>query len=81
MVLTQRAIMLRLPLPEGTRGVLLDGGDWDDESLGAASADGLQGLALAAGHLDAQHLHGSHLAYMIYTSGSTGKPKGSVEHA
>src|SRR5215207_6475322 len=69
-VLTQRAIAPGLLLPEGTRGVLLDGGGWDDASAGAVSPHGLQP--------DAPHLHGSHLAYMIYTSGSTGKPKGAA---
>jgi len=69
-VLTQRAIAPQLLLPDGTHGVLLDGGDWDDASLGAAAPDGLDA--------NARPLHGSHLAYMIYTSGSTGKPKGAA---
>src|SRR5260221_3174633 len=49
-VLTQRRIASGLRLPAGTRGVLLDGGEWGGERFGAVSPDGPQPL-------NSEHLH------------------------
>ncbi|PTR20184.1 amino acid adenylation domain-containing protein [Pseudomonas sp. GV085] len=64
LLLTDSALMPRLPLNEGIEVICLDHAiDW----LLEASADNLPNLTAPA-----------NLAYVIYTSGSTGKPKGTL---
>ncbi|TFW38747.1 amino acid adenylation domain-containing protein, partial [Pseudomonas fluorescens] len=63
LLLTQEALLQRLPIPVSIRSVALDQpGDW----LAAYSTVN-PGITLT----------GENLAYVIYTSGSTGKPKGA----
>ncbi|OPA84560.1 hypothetical protein BFW87_29090 [Pseudomonas fluorescens] len=63
LLLTQGALLERLPIPEAIRSVVLDQpGDW------------LDGYSIANPAIE---LTGENLAYVIYTSGSTGKPKGA----
>ncbi|WPN28492.1 amino acid adenylation domain-containing protein [Pseudomonas sp. P5_109] len=64
LLLTDSALMPRLPLHEGIEVICLDhASDWLDE----ACADNLPNLTAE-----------ENLAYVIYTSGSTGKPKGTL---
>jgi len=64
LLLTDSALLPRLPLSEGIEAICLDhASDW----LNEASAENLPNLT-----------HPENLAYVIYTSGSTGKPKGTL---
>ncbi|WP_340541044.1 amino acid adenylation domain-containing protein, partial [Nocardioides sp. GXZ039] len=70
-ILTQRALLDSLPLPDGVTALALDdAAQWPtDEAVEAIDP---------AGH----GLRARHAAYAIYTSGSTGRPKGVLnEHA
>ncbi|CDI95273.1 protein PvdI(3) [Pseudomonas aeruginosa PA38182] len=61
LVLTQRDVLERLPLPAGLASLAVDDpGEWQDRPEGAPEVD----------------LAEENLAYVIYTSGSTGLPKG-----
>ncbi len=63
LLLTQEALLQRLPIPVSIRSVALDQpGDW---------------LAAYNTSNPCVALTGENLAYVIYTSGSTGKPKGA----
>ncbi|RQF29644.1 non-ribosomal peptide synthetase, partial [Pseudomonas aeruginosa] len=66
LVLTQRDVLERLPLPAGLASLAVDDpGEWQDRPEGAPEVD----------------LAEENLAYVIYTSGSTGLPKGvAVSH-
>jgi amino acid adenylation domain-containing protein len=60
LLLTQTALLERLPVCEGISVIALDA----------------LHLEQWPGNPPGLHLHGDHLAYVIYTSGSTGQPKG-----
>jgi non-ribosomal peptide synthetase component F len=61
-VLTQRALLERLPAQQRAGAICLDD-DWDAVTVAERQN--------RVGHVD-----GDNLAYVIYTSGSTGRPKG-----
>ncbi|MNG60431.1 Linear gramicidin synthase subunit D [compost metagenome] len=64
LLLTQAALLQRLPVPAGVQTLCLDvadGSHWPEHNPNVA-------------------LQPAHLAYVIYTSGSTGKPKGAANH-
>ena len=63
LLLTQQALVARLPIPSTVRSLCLD----QPPGWLAAYADSSPQLTLAPGNL----------AYVIYTSGSTGRPKGA----
>ena len=63
LLLTQTALLQRLPLANGVRSLCLD---QPDDGLQDHGDDNLPDLS-----------HPLDLAYLIYTSGSTGKPKGA----
>ncbi|OLF52336.1 non-ribosomal peptide synthetase [Pseudomonas chlororaphis] len=60
LLLTQTALLERLPQAEGVSAIAMDGLKLDNWPS----------------HAPGLHLHGDNLAYVIYTSGSTGQPKG-----
>ena len=62
-ILTQRALMERLPLKDGVPVLLMDSDDW-------------QAVATEGQPYKAASIASSNAAYVIYTSGSTGQPKG-----
>jgi amino acid adenylation domain-containing protein len=61
LLLTQRSLHERMPVPAGARVIDID--DADD-------------IGVVPEHDPAVPLHAENLAYVIYTSGSTGRPKG-----
>ncbi|RMV73553.1 hypothetical protein ALP05_05289, partial [Pseudomonas caricapapayae] len=63
LLLTQRALLQRLPVPPQVQSLCLD---QDTDWLAACSTANPVNLS-----------HPQNLAYVIYTSGSTGKPKGA----
>ncbi len=72
LVLSEQALVGRLPVVEGVDVLLLDSG--------ASAATGPR--AAEAATPPVRRLDGEQLAYVIYTSGSTGKPKGvMLRHA
>ncbi|POA18110.1 non-ribosomal peptide synthetase [Pseudomonas sp. FW300-N1A1] len=64
LVLSQRHVLERLPVPDNVRSLILDQDD-----------DGLEGYSDANPQVA---MSPDNLAYVIYTSGSTGQPKGTL---
>ena len=80
-VLLHGALAASQALPDGVRGLLLDGAALDEAVLGGAPGALAAEAAASMASMTAPPLEGlrpDHLAYMIYTSGSTGKPKGAA---